>query len=116
MMLLGVCFTGGHSFGQGWPLFYCKRNFKQRETVKKEYVVNGDDYYAVLLEGNFDPNKNTLTITYQSDVPSAKEIKKYIKSEHPQLANKSVKDINAREGWFETNSGSVVGYIDVTFT
>lgn len=79
--------------------------------MKKEYVIHGDHYYAVLLEGNFDSKKNMLVITYQSDSPSEKEIKKYIKSEHPQLAKKSVKSIKTRDGWFETDSGSVVGYI-----
>lgn len=83
--------------------------------MKKEYVVSKQGYYAVLLEGKFDEKKNRLTITYQSDVPESAEIKKYIKSEHPHLAKKTVKSIKARDGWFETEEHSCVGYIDVVF-
>lgn len=89
-----------------------RQSFK---ATQEEYVINGSDYYTVLLGGQFNPVKKILTVMYQSDIPTTAKIKKYVQTQFPELKSLKIINIKSHEGWFTEPTGRLVGYFDVIF-
>lgn len=82
--------------------------------MNKEYVISEGPYYVVFTEGKL-LNEKTFQIKYQSDGPSKKDVLKFLKARHPEVASRAIKKMTFKPEWVEDEAGSIVAYVLIEF-